>query len=86
MAMVKSSAKALSATTAMEHSALAEAELPTLALQEGRLRNERTKSPSPKLLCGQAWTRKTTTLDEEERAMFTLLHRERNTLRAWQIS
>jgi hypothetical protein len=34
MAMVKSSAKALSATTAMEHSALVEAELPTLALQE----------------------------------------------------
>jgi hypothetical protein len=34
MAMVKSSAKALSATTATEHSALAEAGLPTLALQE----------------------------------------------------
>jgi hypothetical protein len=33
-AMVKLSAKALLVTTAMEHSALAEAELPTLALQE----------------------------------------------------
>jgi hypothetical protein len=32
--MVKLSAKALLVTTAMEHSALAEEELPTLALQE----------------------------------------------------